>query len=165
MRPLLFAWDSEADAMIPHRRFLDEARRTFAHGEHYRLAPIEERSLASHNQYFAAIHDKWLSLPDDIAVDFPTPEALRAHALCMTGFRRERKFVASSREEARKLAAWLRPRDEDSYAIISVHENVVVEWRPLSQSYRAMPRKQFQESKQAVLDWIDDLLGVERAAA
>lgn len=161
--PMVWMWNGET--MEPHRRFVGHANRDFVVGEHYRLNAVEERSLASHNQYFAAVHDRWLSLPDEMVMQFPTEEILRKHALIMTGYRRERKFVASSREEARKLAAWLKA-DQDGYAIISVHENVVVEWKALSQSLKGMPTKgQFQASKAAVLEWLDGLLGIEAEAA
>lgn len=165
MRPLVFNWDGEA--MVPLPRFARTADREFVIGELYRLAPVEERSVASHNQFFAAVHDRWLSLPDAIAVQFPTEDILRKHALIMTGFRRERKFVASSKEEARKLAAFMRPQSiDDDYTIISVHENVVIEWKALSQSLKGMPTKgQFQASKKATLEWLDALLGVEAEAA
>lgn len=164
MRPIVFDWNGEG--MVPLPRFARMADADFVIGERYRLAPVEERSVASHNQFFAAVHDRWLSLPDAIAVQFPTEEILRKHALIMTGFRRERKFVASSKEEARKLAAFLRPQSvEDDYAIISVSENVVIEWKALSQSLKGMPTKgQFQASKRAVLEWLDDLLGIQAAA-
>lgn len=163
--PIIYSWTGEA--MQPLGRFAKKADGRFVVGELYRLTDVEERSIASHNQYFASIHDRWLSLPDDLAVQFPTDELLRKHALILTGYRRERKFVASSKEEARKLAAFLRPQSvDDDYAIISVHENVVVEWKALSQSYKGMPTKgQFQASKQAVIDYLDKLLGIEAAAA
>jgi hypothetical protein len=158
--PIIFNWNGEA--MVPLSRFHNMANANFVVGENYRLAAVEERSVATHNHFFATIHDKWLSLPDAIAVQFATPEALRKHALIMTGFRKERKFVASSPVEARKLAAWLRPQTvDDDYAIISIAGNTVVEWKAASQSLKAMPEKgRFQASKQAVLEWIDDLLGV-----
>lgn len=163
--PILFRWSGTA--MEPLPRFARRCDEQYIVGEVYRLDAVEERSLVSHGHYFASVHDRWMSLPDAIAVQFPTPDALRKHCLIMTGFRRERKFVASSEKEARKLAAFLRPQSaEDDYAIISLHGNVVVEWKALSQSYKAMPRKgEFQRSKQAVLDFLDDMLGIKTEAA
>lgn len=159
--PVIFEWNGAA--MEPLARFQKRCDIDFVVGEKYRMAIVEERSAASHSHFFAVINDKWMSLPDDLAVEFASPDILRKHALIMKGFRTERKFVASSQEEARKLAAWLRPRNpDDDYAIISVHGNAVLEWKAVSQSYKAMPEKgRFQASKQAVLDWIDDLLGVK----
>ncbi len=163
--PILFRWTGET--MEPLPRFAKRCDEQYTVEEIYRLDAVEERSQASHGHYFASVHDRWLSLPDAIAIQFPTPDALRKHALIMQGFRRERKFVASSEKEARKLAAFLRPQTaDDDYAIISLHGNVVVEWKALSQSYKAMPEKgQFQRSKQAVLDYLDDMLGIKTEAA
>ena len=161
--PMVFTWNGEA--LLPrHPRIADER---LVVGEIYRCDVIEERSIATHSHFFASLHDKWMSLPDHLAIQFPTPESLRKHALIMTGFRRERKFVASSEKEARKLAAFLRPQSsEDDYAIISLHGNVVVEWKAASQSRKAMPEKgQFQRSKVAVLEYVDDMLGIEKANA
>lgn len=136
-------------------------------GELYRCDIIEERSLASHQQYFASIHDKWMSLPDAIATRFPSADALRKHALIETGWRRERRFACSDAQEARRLAKFLTPQSvDDDYAVISIAGNIVIEWRATSQSYRAMPRKgDFQKSKQDVLDWIDELLGIKEGEA
>ena len=162
---IIWMWSGEA--MIPLPRFHNLVNAEFVVGERYRMTVVEERSTVSHGHYFARLHDQWLSLPDHIATQFPTEQVLRKHALIMTGFRKERKFSASSPLEARKLAAWLRPQGpDDDYTIISVNENVVVEWKAVSQSYRDMPETgRFQASKQAVLDWIDDLLGVKPEAA
>lgn len=156
--PLVFRWDGEA--LIPRNPKVCDERLVV--GEVYRCDVIEERSLASHSHFFATLHDHWMSLPDNLAVQFPSVEILRKHALIMKGWRRERKFAMSSKEEARRLAAFLRPQSaDDDYAIISVHGTAVVEWKALSQSYKAMPRKgDFQKSKQDVLDFVSDLLGL-----
>ncbi|MEP0323257.1 hypothetical protein [Bauldia litoralis] len=159
--PILFQYEGDG-AFTAMLRFRPRCDAEFVVHEVYRLDRIDERSEASHGHYFATLNDKWMSLPDKMAVSFPTVEALRKHALIMCGFRRERKFAMSSKIEARKLAAQLKPQfPEDDYTIISVHDTVVVEWKAISQSRQAMPEKgQFQRSKQAVLDWIDDLLGI-----
>ena len=165
-RGVTFVWDAEAEAFRPTPRFLKHANETFVDTEMYRFDIVEERSLASHNHFFAALHDLWLNLPDHLAIQFPTEAILRKHALIMSGFRRERKFAMSTKEDARKLAAGLRPQTiEDDYAIISVAGTVVVEWKAMSQSYKAMPEKgQFQRSKEAVLGFARDLIGVKEPA-
>lgn len=163
MTPIPYRW--EGDIMRPLPGFAKRCDALYVVGETYTLAPVEQRSSKSHAAYFAYLHDAWLSLPDHLAMQFPSEDALRKHALIMTGFRHERKLVLSSKEEARKVAAFLRPQGGDSYAIISVHECVVVEWKAMSQSYRAMPKGQFQASQRAVRDWVDDLLGVKEQAA
>lgn len=162
--PIPAVWDGEVFRPIRHMQRICD--RHFVVGEEYRLVEHVERSHANHNHFFARLHDLWQSLPDKLAVQFPTQETLRKHALIMTGHRRERKFVASSVAEARKLAAFLAPQPGDEgYAIISLSENVVIEWKPASQARNAMPSKVFTESKQAVLAWIEDLIGVAPEAS
>ncbi len=160
MKPLVFTWDGDAMQIAHFHRA--EADKQYVIGQRYRLVDIEERSQASHNHYFAAVHDVWSSLPDHLVEKFPTEEVLRKHALIMTGFFRERRFAMESPAAARRLAAALKPLDlDEDYAIISVNDCVVIERRPLSQSKKGMPEKgQFNRSKQAVLEWIGDLIGV-----
>lgn len=156
---IVFQWDAEASVMRPLKRFHNYCNATFVDEEFYRMTVVEERSMRSHRHYFATMHDAWLNLPDDEAINFANDEDFRKHCLIMCGYRHERKFVASSPLEARKIAAFLRqPRGE--YAVISVSGNVVLEWTAMSQSLKAMPGKTFQESKTACLEFAADLLGV-----
>lgn len=159
--PILWSWTGEE--MRPLPRFHNRVNAEFVVGEIYPLVVHEERSLASHRHFFAALHDIWLNLPDALAAQFATSEHLRKHCLIMTGFRNERKLVCSSVAEARKIAAWMRPRDE--YAIVATAENVVVEWTAQSQSTKAMGKARFQESKTKVLDFASDLIGVPHEGA
>lgn len=159
--PILYRCDQDAGAMLPLPQFRKRFASAYEHGKIYRQVDVEERSTKSHSAYFAFVTDCWQSLPDELAIQFPTADALRKHALIMTGFRRERKFVASSAREARKLAVFLTPGPHDDYAIVSVKDNVVVELKPLSQSYKGMPTKgQFHASQKAVREWLSDLLGL-----
>lgn len=142
--------------MVPRRKFL--ADRAYVDGEEYRLGVIEERSVNSHNHFFAMVAETWANLPDDKAMEFPTPEALRKHALIMTGYREERKLVCSSPAEARKVAAFIRPHDD--YAIVSVNGPVVIEWRAKSMSKKAMGGPTFQKAKSDILDFLSAMIGV-----
>lgn len=160
LSPLLFVW--EGDGFKPSSSyFAKRCDERFVIGEKYMLVEHLERSSQSHNHFFASVADTWSNLPDDLAVQFATPDILRKHALIMTGFRRERKFIASSKAEARKIAAFLRPQSvRDDYAFISVNDCVVIEWKAKSQSYREMGKEDFQRSKQAVIDFLAELIGV-----
>ena len=160
MIPLIFTWDGEA--MRIHPRFAKAADKRFVVHEQYALDEVQERSAKSHAQYFAAVREAWLSLPDHLAQQFPTQEHLRKHALIRTGFRDERSIAASSRAEALRLAAFVKPIDD--YAIVTTTGPLVVIYTAKSQSYRQMGKAEFQRSKQAVLDFIDSLLGVEPGA-
>jgi hypothetical protein len=151
--PLDFWW--RGDAMVP--RNLRAAERQYTLGEVYRLEHREDRSAASHGHFFASLAEAHANLPDHLAERFATPDHLRKHALCMTGWRDERSIVCSSKAEARRLAAFIAPMDE--YAIISVTEAVVVCWTAKSQSVRAMGKAAFQKSKDDVLGFIASLIG------
>ena len=149
--------------MEPLSRFHNVCNDAFTVGEVYRMEVIEERSIVSHRHYFATLHDLWMNLPETAAISFPSDEHFRKHCLIMTGFRDERSFVAASKAEALRLAAFVKPLDE--YAIVSVHEATVLVWTAQSQSARAMGKVKFQQSKQAVLDYASELVGVPPAAA
>lgn len=153
--PILYRWSGEA--MEPLPRFHNAVNEQFVVGEVYRLVEEADRSQRSHNHFFAVVHEAWLNLPEAAAIRFPSAEHLRKFALIMCGYRDERSIVCSSKAEAQRFAAFLRPRDD--FSIVSVHEATVVEWTAKSQSKRAMGPKVFQESKDAILGYLDEMLG------
>ncbi len=155
---LTYTW--EGDCFRPLKHCQKECDRLYTIGERYLLEDVHERSAKSHAQFFAALREAWLSLPDHLAQQFPTPESLRKHALIRTGFRDERSIAASSRAEALRLASFVRPMDD--HAIVTVTGSLVVVYTAKSQSYRQMGKADFQRSKQAVLDFVDDMLGVAK---
>ena len=152
--PIGFCWDGET--MTPTRPRL--ADKYYVVGETYWLVPHENRSTASHAHYFAAITEAWQNLSDEQAIRFPTAEHLRKWALIEAGYRDERSFVAASKAEAVRLAAFVKPMDE--YAVVTVADAVVRAYTAQSQSYRAMNRKIFEESKAKVLAIVAGLIGV-----
>lgn len=157
-RPVQFTW--EGDGFRPANSYwAGVCDKLFVVGVRYGLIEHNERSTASHNFYFASLNELWSNLPESEADRFPTVEHMRKYALIKCGYRNERTFVASSKAEALRIAQFLRPVDE--YAIVLVKDCVVIEWTAQSQSYKAMGKKAFQDSKQAVLDWCADLIGVD----
>lgn len=156
--PMIFTWDG--DAMVPKVPRL--ADRYYVVGEQYRLVVDEGRSGVSHRHFFAAIHEAFKNLPEELAERFPSDEHFRKHCLIMEGYRDERTFVAASKAEALRLAAFVKPMDE--YAVVVVRECVVVVWTAKSQSTKAMGAKDFQASKQKVLDRAASMIGVSADA-
>lgn len=155
--PIAFQWDGEA--MIPATSFQARlADQAFVVGERYALVEHHERSSASHAHYFATLHDLWLNLPENVAPQFPTPEHLRKHALIATGYADKRSIVCASAAEARRVAAFIAPCD--TYAVVKVDAATVTVWTAQSQAMRAMGRTVFQQSKDAVLGWVSDLIGL-----
>jgi len=155
--PLYYSWDG--DSFRPLLRFAARARKEFVIGEKYPLVIHEERSDASHKQYFAAIHEGWKNLPESVAHRWPSSEHLRKWCLVRAGFADEQHTVCTSDEQATEIAAFVRPLD--GYAVITVRGPIVTVYRAKSQSRRSMNKADFQASKQAVLDLISDLVGVD----
>lgn len=160
--PLLFRYEGEGEFKPATDYWGRRADLSYVVGEVYRLVTFEERSQASHNHYFASLQNGFDNLPDTMRDQFPTAEHLRKKLLIRAGYADERSIVCASKAEAHRMAAFIRPIDE--YAIVSVREAVVRVFTAQSQNMRAMGAKAFQESKQAVLDQLDDLLGVDRGA-
>lgn len=158
MTPVLFRWTGEA--MVPLERHQKLAQRNFWEGATYPLVIHEERSQASHRQYFAAVREGWQNLPEHLAERFPSEEHLRKWALIKAGYCKKHEIVAPYQSEAVKIVEVLRSLDE--YVVASVTETVVTVYTAKSQSLRAMGKKEFQASKEKVLDVIAGLLEVER---
>lgn len=157
MIPLIYKW--QGDAMTPLPRFAKLADKQFVVGQDYRLDEVQERSQASHNQFFAAIADAFDSLPEELAARFATPEHLRKYALIQSGYADERPIVASSKAEALRIAAFIKPMDE--YAVVTVKGAVVRVYTAQSQSMKAMGKADFQASKNACLEVVAALIGVK----
>lgn len=151
--PVPFEWDG--DAMIPTNARM--ADRHYVVGERYRLVPHEDRNANSHRHYFACIHEAWLNLPEPMMERFASSDHLRKHALIKAGYCDERTIACSSKAEAQRVAAFIRPMDE--YALVAVREATVIHWTAKSQSVKAMGNKTFQESKTKVLDVLSDMIG------
>jgi hypothetical protein len=171
-RPIYFIWreveviDQQGVvekrlAMVPADRYRRTAEREFKFGE-YPLAVQEERSIASHRQYFAAIKDGFRNLPENISARFPSAEHLRKWALVETNWCDEEEFEMESVAHAKRLALYLRKGDD--YARISVHGERVIVRKPKSQSISAMGKEPFQKSKRDVLDLIESMIRLPRGA-
>lgn len=154
--PIIYTWDG--DAMVPLRRFHNLVNKVFVVGQLYRLVVQEDRSQASHNHFFAAIHDAWLNLREDLAERFQNEEALRKYALIKAGYADERSIVCASKAEAQRMAAFVKPMDH--YAVVLVSEATVKVYTARSQSVKAMGKRDFQQSKERVLEIIAAMIEV-----
>lgn len=158
-RPCPFQWDGEA--MRPTRGFVALANQQFVVGEVYTLDNADPtRSMASHRHYFASVYDAWLNLGEHDTERFPTADHLRKYALIRAGYRDERSIVCSSKAEAVRMGAFVKPMDD--FAVVAVSEAVVRVYTAKSQSPKAMGREVFQESKDAVLGVLAGMIEVSR---
>jgi hypothetical protein len=153
-----FMWNGEA--MIPARP--KAADKEYVIGQRYWLDEVSERSWISHKQQFAWIAEAWNNLPESFADTFPTPEHLRKAALIATGWHRETIIDAGSRAAALRVAAYA--RGEDDFAQVVVRGSTVTVRKARSQRMHGLDRMlkgEFQASKDDILGWISNLIGVE----
>ena len=138
------------------------AAEQFGAGEVVTVIRHEERSEASHNHEFAWLRDCWLSLPEQYAMEpwAQSPQHLRKYALVRTGYCTTDTIAAGTNAAALRVAAFIRGREE--YTLVSVEGSTVRVFTPESQAKAAMGKKRFQESKTAIMDFIADLIGVDR---
>lgn len=155
--PMLFHWDGES--MIP--KIPRMADRHYVVGKTYTLVEHHDRSQATHSHYFASLNEAWKNLPESEAARFPSAEHLRKWALVKAGYFDVRDIACISRDEALRAAAHIRALD--GYAVITVNDGVVRVYTAKSQSKRDMGAREFQESKQKVLDIVSELIGTDAA--
>ena len=152
-----FTWNGEA--MIPAKPKL--ADKAFVIGQRYWLDEVSERSWMSHVHQFAWIAEAWNNLPDAVAEMFPTPEHLRKAALIATGWRRETIIDAGNAAAAQRVAAYA--RGEDEFAQVVTRGSTVIVRKARSQrmhGHDRMDKAEFQKSKDDILGWISNLIGV-----
>jgi hypothetical protein len=159
--PVLLQWNGEA-FQPANRHWARECDKRFVVGEFYTLAEHNDRSRNSHRHFFAAVNDAWRNLPEQYSgLPFAeSAEHLRAYALIRTGYCDAHTIVCSTKAEAMRLAAFIRPID--AFSVVDVKEATVTRYVAKSQSMRAIGKEEFSASKSAVLDFLDDLIGVER---
>ncbi len=157
--PCYYRWSG--DVMEPLPRFRHRAIDQFVIGQTYRLMVEEERSQATHRHFFACINEAWKNLPDDLAQRFATAEHLRKWALVKCGFHDERTLVMETPADARRTAAFIAKLDDQG--VIIIKGNIVSHYTAKSQAIRAMDRKTFQESKEAVLELVAEMIGLTAA--
>jgi hypothetical protein len=154
-------WDGAT--FVPLIRFRNLCDENYVVGEIYSLEPLEQRSMKSHSHYFAALTEMWRSLPDDVAIRFPTVESLRKWALIHEGFADSKEIVATSKAEAQRIAAFTRGLND--HAVVSVREHVVRVFTAKSQSLKAMGAQDFKRSKDSVLEYVASMIGVKKEEA
>lgn len=150
MLPAIFTWRD--GVMIPIDRYRNLCRKQYHEGEEYPLEVVEHRSMASHNQYFAAVEEGYRNLAEEFSGKFPSAEHLRHWALIETGFATETDYPCDDERDAKAFARGFRKSDE--YAVIRRRGDVVKVFSAKSQSRGSMRKRPFEDSKKAVLDLI-----------
>lgn len=132
----------------------------YGDGEVVMLAPVEERSHATHAHEFAWLRDAWLNLPDHLADQFPTAKHLRKRGLIDAGFYDEQIIDAGTNAAALRVAQGIRSRPGEAFSLVIVRGPAVVIRTAKSQSRRAMDKHEFQASKTALLETVSAMIGV-----
>ena len=163
--PIILSYEGDGDFKAASAFYARKADETYVVHEKYPMVEQRDRSQATHNHEFAAIADMWQSLPERFQSEpwAQSPEHLRKYALIMCRYCDTQTFTCGSQAEARRWAANLRPMDE--YSIVTFEGSTVYRFTAQSQSRRAMGKDRFQASKTAILEYIEDLIGVERGAS
>lgn len=131
--------------------------------EEGQLVPVVEqsqRSGKSHNHEFAWLKEAWDSLPDELVDQYPSKEHLRKKGLIAKGHCTMTQHACASAAEAERLEAAI-TKHVDTYAVVRRRGSVVTVYEAASQSYQAMGKAQFQQSKSDLMDFVGDLLGVD----
>jgi hypothetical protein len=155
--PIYAQWDGES--FVPMKRFAKACDQELVVGKVYCLDTVEDRSLASHRRYFAALNDAWANLREDLAEEYPSPEHFRKKLLVKAGYAKERVVVCSSKAQAHDIAAAF--HDVDEYCVAIPFENVLKIYTAESQSMRAMGKKRFLESADKVLALAAEMIGAK----
>jgi hypothetical protein len=150
VRPVVFVWSGEH--MVPLPRFKRLCDQQFAINEEYPLVIVENRSMASHNHYFAALHEGYMNLAEEYAQEFVNEDHLRSWCLCKAGFCTTEIQVFDTPADARKFRMTF--KRHAPLAIIKVEGNIVTIYEPESQSITSMKKERFEASKVAVLDLV-----------
>ncbi len=145
---ITYQWDGKV--MRPLPRFVDLCERTFEIGERCILERKEYRSHASMGHYFAALKEGWTNLAEEYGEEFPTVAHLRAWCLVKAGYADKQVITCATPEDAARTAAIASSREK--IRIVNLEGCVLTIWVPHSQSMKAMGKKEFQDSKQKVLD-------------
>lgn len=163
-RPALVRMRWERGALVPDGNEACAILHDHLEEGEIRLIEIDpERSRATHRHQFGFVRQAWSNLPDH-ATDLrwaKTPDTLRKHALCMTGFCQTQVVALGDEARAAEFAETLqRMLLEDEYRVIEASGPTVAILTAESQKLGAMGRDRFQASKQAIGEWLADLIGV-----
>lgn len=146
-RPILYV--RVDNHLVPLPRFMKLFDEQIAVSEEVALDRVQNRSMASHNHYFASLHEGYLNLAEEYAQEFDSEEHMRHWCLCKEGFCTSTRWVMNTAEDARQLRKAL--KEANASTIVGVEGNVATVYHPYSQSLAAMGKTIFEESKQAVL--------------
>lgn len=132
----------------------------FERNQVYAMEAVEDRSPASHAHLFAVIADAWHS-SDAMIERYPSPEHLRKALLVRAGWCDSFEMVLRTPADAIMAAGHIQRKD--TYAVITVNDNVVSVFSAKSMSRRAMKKADFQWVKDLILNHLTTMTGADCA--
>jgi hypothetical protein len=165
-QPIVFEWKpmSFPDtgeismAMVPITRYQQTAAQQFDSALVHVLEQSNERNKASHDQYFAAINDHFVNLPEKYDGLFNNVTHFRKYLLVLAGICKTMIFPISE-IKGRNI------RVSDDYSEITVEGDCVIVKTALSQDRRSMNRQEFEDSKRKVLELAESITGISPSVA
>ncbi len=148
-------YQRRGDTMCPLD--IQKFRQDTTDGELYNLEP--RRSRKSHNHYFACIKTAFDNLSEGQQAQFGSADNLRKFALIREGYSHTQTYYADAPQEAARVATFLRHGRD--YAIVTVTGSLVTYNTAESQSMKALGKKRFEASKDAVLSRLAHMIGVD----
>ncbi|BBU58549.1 hypothetical protein KU6B_48140 [Mameliella alba] len=137
----------------------------FGAGEVVSIDIDPDRSPRSHNHQFAFVHQAWLNLPESHQgrLYAASSDHLRKHALIKCGYHHADMIALGDPRRAERVAVTLARQSErdEVYRIITVEGAVIYSFTAETQKMKAMGKTRFQQSKQDILEFLADMIGVK----
>lgn len=137
----------------------------YAVGSTIILSCSEPRSMKEHRFFFAALGEAFTSLPEALQ-DMPYArnfDCFRKHGLIAKGHHECSTLDCGTVAAAERMAAFI-PTVATDYLIVRQRGPVVIVNKALSQSVRAMGAETFRKSKTDVLEWAEEILGLDQGS-
>lgn len=155
--------------MVPAAAYRRKAEAQYQDAANYTLAPVEARSRAAHNRYFAALNDAFSNLPETISARWQNADHFRKWILIEVNEYREKDFTFEGRnakQQADALAIHFRVDGED-YARVWVTQVGPEKWKVIarwakSQDHQSMNKVDFKATSDKVVEYAENLLGTPR---
>lgn len=148
----------DGEKFWPTDQYINRAIDLYPEGEVCRFVRQEEQSSKSRSHYFISLTDSWKNLPHGTSERFQNFEHFRKWCLISCGYCTVEEYAFATADDAARFV--LNARRKDSYAVILVVGNTVQRFTAKSQSPRSMGKKEFEQSKQDVLDLAASMVGI-----
>jgi hypothetical protein len=156
IEPVAFIWSGRE--MVPLDRFRKLAERQYRAGTEYVLVDHKGRSEESHRHFHACVRKGFDNLPEQYGEKILSPEHLRKRCLVWEGYADHTEHLCANEEAMASMI--LMVRKMEPYAVMKQEGLLLHIWVPQSQDHASMGHKEFETSKQKVLERIASMCGI-----